>query len=562
MPRSYLVLEHLETDPPPYDQPAGQIFGRRMAELHSKEPRDVDAKDGNFGAQASTIYEGVHQDNEWLEDWRLFFLEQRMSYQLAIAHEYRRDPQSEEASLTITKSNMHKVSHPQSLTQVSHLPNLTSTKSHTHKVSRPQSLTPTKSHTHKVSHPSFPHVAHPICFDASPDVCLDKQRLSREWKHLQSATGQLRAFFDGVDIKPATLHGALMRANMGSVEGWPTLFNPVGYYGHHEAEFGLTWCFEPGEDFWSGYRQIIPEASGFGIRHILYELYHRLVHYNVPLEIPVDQRRKFASEALTLFNILISTFDRRRRLSLNETGRALEEAPPVDPRWDSRWAKRVLDEAAAAGRLSRDSCALAAPHAARARAPAPPQSWFDDLHDRLRLWSAQTPFELGTCAAALGVHLSSRLELALRRSQRSGAAGATRRGTLGTECEWIADPAVSESLPDFPDFPDLPAQFRLPPLVPAPRQLLPPEWLDYAPLVREPRSPQAYGGGSGGGLSDHSNPPHSDVTPPHFISDGGIRLVSGVVSGALVFGGLVLCRSQVFRASFGRLMLRRSSEHS
>lgn len=51
LPRSYIVLENIETDPPPHDQPAGQIFGRRLAEMHTAEPRDQEAKAGFFGAQ-------------------------------------------------------------------------------------------------------------------------------------------------------------------------------------------------------------------------------------------------------------------------------------------------------------------------------------------------------------------------------------------------------------------------------------------------------------------------------------------------------------------------------
>lgn len=42
-------------------------------------------------------------------------------------------------------------------------------------------------------------------------------------------------------ITPSILHGDLWSGNISSVDGKPSLFDPACYYGHHEAEFGMSW---------------------------------------------------------------------------------------------------------------------------------------------------------------------------------------------------------------------------------------------------------------------------------------------------------------------------------
>lgn len=59
------------------------------------------------------------------------------------------------------------------------------------------------------------------------------------------------------------------------------IFDPATYYGHHEAEWGMSWCASLGPAFWQGYRELIPEDEGFRDRAVLYELYHKLNHYNL-----------------------------------------------------------------------------------------------------------------------------------------------------------------------------------------------------------------------------------------------------------------------------------------
>lgn len=101
----------------------------------------------------------------------------------------------------------------------------------------------------------------------------------------------LEKLFDDVDdgggngprITPSLIHGDLWSGNMATVStgagssAW-SILDPAPCYGHHEAEFGMSWCarFSPG--FWRGYRSVLPEAPGFERRRPLYELYHILNH--------------------------------------------------------------------------------------------------------------------------------------------------------------------------------------------------------------------------------------------------------------------------------------------
>eukprot|EP00181_Compsopogon_caeruleus_P000765 CAMPEP_0184686644 /NCGR_PEP_ID=MMETSP0312-20130426/23398_1 /TAXON_ID=31354 /ORGANISM="Compsopogon coeruleus, Strain SAG 36.94" /LENGTH=331 /DNA_ID=CAMNT_0027141965 /DNA_START=12 /DNA_END=1007 /DNA_ORIENTATION=+ len=93
---------------------------------------------------------------------------------------------------------------------------------------------------------------------------------------------KLDQYFVDIDIQPAILHGDLWSGNMGVLDsGEPVIFDPASYYGHHEAEFGMSWCAGFGSDFHQAYHDIIPRAPGFEDRHRIYQLYHYLNHYNL-----------------------------------------------------------------------------------------------------------------------------------------------------------------------------------------------------------------------------------------------------------------------------------------
>ncbi|KAI0561151.1 Fructosamine/Ketosamine-3-kinase [Gracilaria domingensis] len=84
-------------------------------------------------------------------------------------------------------------------------------------------------------------------------------------------------------IKPSILHGDLWSGNVNGVgkSAEPVIYDPASYYGHHEAEFGMSWCMELTTAFWTSYRKFIPEAEGFKTRRKLYQLYHYLNHFNI-----------------------------------------------------------------------------------------------------------------------------------------------------------------------------------------------------------------------------------------------------------------------------------------
>ena len=85
-------------------------------------------------------------------------------------------------------------------------------------------------------------------------------------------------------IKPSILHGDLWSGNVSGVREHDgsckaVIYDPATYYGHHEAEFGMSWCAGFNSSFWSGYREHVPKENGFEQRLKLYKLYHYLNHY-------------------------------------------------------------------------------------------------------------------------------------------------------------------------------------------------------------------------------------------------------------------------------------------
>jgi len=107
--------------------------------------------------------------------------------------------------------------------------------------------------------------------------------LDQLWAAVLERTDGLGALFAGMPpIRPSVLHGDLWSGNMAATPtNEPTIFDPAAYFGHHEAEWGMSWCAGLGPAFWRGYRELLPEEPGFAARRPLYELYHKLNHYNL-----------------------------------------------------------------------------------------------------------------------------------------------------------------------------------------------------------------------------------------------------------------------------------------
>ncbi|CAI5512419.1 unnamed protein product [Closterium sp. Naga37s-1] len=93
---------------------------------------------------------------------------------------------------------------------------------------------------------------------------------------------KLPELLGGVEVKPSLLHGDLWSGNIAAdKEGNPVILDPATYYGHSEAEFGMSWCASFGGSFWSAYFEVLPKQPGFEERVEIYKLYHYLNHYNL-----------------------------------------------------------------------------------------------------------------------------------------------------------------------------------------------------------------------------------------------------------------------------------------
>lgn len=80
--------------------------------------------------------------------------------------------------------------------------------------------------------------------------------------------------------EPAVLlHGDLWSGNATTNgDGRAVIFDPATYYGHREAEFGMTRLFGFGAGFEAAYEEVYPLADGADRRIKVYTLHHLLNH--------------------------------------------------------------------------------------------------------------------------------------------------------------------------------------------------------------------------------------------------------------------------------------------
>ncbi|KAK9757995.1 hypothetical protein RND81_01G199400 [Saponaria officinalis] len=98
----------------------------------------------------------------------------------------------------------------------------------------------------------------------------------------QRLSKNLTPLFEDVVIEPCLLHGDLWSGNITyDKNGEPVILDPACYYGHNEAEFGMSWCAGFGPSFYNSYFEVMPKQPGFEKRRDLYLLYHYLNHYNL-----------------------------------------------------------------------------------------------------------------------------------------------------------------------------------------------------------------------------------------------------------------------------------------
>ncbi|MEC8024558.1 MAG: fructosamine kinase family protein [Myxococcota bacterium] len=111
------------------------------------------------------------------------------------------------------------------------------------------------------------------------------------WSRLDSGTAQrVDALYDSIaqrldalTVRPSLLHGDLWSGNvLCRADGVPVVIDPAVYYGHGEADIGMTELFGGFPSaFYSAYRELHPtDEDGPAIREI-YNLYHVLNHANL-----------------------------------------------------------------------------------------------------------------------------------------------------------------------------------------------------------------------------------------------------------------------------------------
>ena len=83
--------------------------------------------------------------------------------------------------------------------------------------------------------------------------------------------------------KPSLLHGDLWGGNyMVDENGNAVLIDPAVYYGHREADLGMTKLFGGfSSEFYRAYGETFPLEDGYDYRENIYKLYHVLNHLNL-----------------------------------------------------------------------------------------------------------------------------------------------------------------------------------------------------------------------------------------------------------------------------------------
>ncbi len=98
-----------------------------------------------------------------------------------------------------------------------------------------------------------------------------------------SLESRIPKLLDGTEEPPSLLHGDLWSGNyMVDDQGNPVLIDPAVYYGHREADLGMTRLFGGFDNhFYAAYNELFPLPAGWESRIDLYKLYHVLNHLNL-----------------------------------------------------------------------------------------------------------------------------------------------------------------------------------------------------------------------------------------------------------------------------------------
>ncbi|MGB5529704.1 MAG: fructosamine kinase family protein [Ignavibacteriaceae bacterium] len=113
------------------------------------------------------------------------------------------------------------------------------------------------------------------------------EKLGNSTSELRKGISKLEEKIDkiigGHNEKPSILHGDLWGGNyMIGENGDAVLIDPAVYYGHREADLGMTKLFGGfSPEFYKAYNETFPLEDGYEYRENIYKLYHVLNHLNL-----------------------------------------------------------------------------------------------------------------------------------------------------------------------------------------------------------------------------------------------------------------------------------------
>ncbi|WVQ96383.1 hypothetical protein IAU59_003488 [Kwoniella sp. CBS 9459] len=106
--------------------------------------------------------------------------------------------------------------------------------------------------------------------------------ISGAWEGLKARAVPLLLGSFSPAPEPVIQHGDLWSGNKGydTLTGGAVMFDPASYYGHNEADLGVTHMFGGfSQDFYEAYHAVHPRSEPhYNERQKLYELYHHLNH--------------------------------------------------------------------------------------------------------------------------------------------------------------------------------------------------------------------------------------------------------------------------------------------
>jgi len=102
-------------------------------------------------------------------------------------------------------------------------------------------------------------------------------------KGISKLEEKIENILTGSAEKPSLLHGDLWGGNyMIDETGSAVLIDPAVYYGHREADLGMTKLFGGfNSEFYTAYNDTFPLSDGYDYRENIYKLYHVLNHLNL-----------------------------------------------------------------------------------------------------------------------------------------------------------------------------------------------------------------------------------------------------------------------------------------